>query len=1052
MLGGAACSTCGTVPRADAKFCDGCGSAITHSREAAEFKQVTVLFADVVRSMDLAATLDAERLREVMTGVFNRSAVVVKRYGGTVDKFTGDGIMAIFGAPVALEDHAVRACLAALDIQAEMDRLAAEVAHRDAVELRLRIGLNSGRVITGGVGSGPGSYTAVGADVGMAQRVESIAPAGGVMLSESTARLVEYVLALDEPQQVSVKGADDPIWVRRLLALPAEGTWVGRQEPHLIGRDVELDTLTTIFDRADAGCGAVVGVVGSPGVGKSRLAREAEALALSRGVTVFRTGCESHASQVPFRVVARLLRKVFGINELESAVARARVHSLLRNAEPDDLVLLDDLLGIGAVGVELPDITSEARQVRLARLVKAAIVARGRPALYVIEDVHWIDEVSEAMIAEFASVIPQAQATVVITYRPEYRGLLAALPDTHTLALRPLDAAQAGALMTELVGEHPSVSALSDQIADRAAGNPFFAQEIVRDLAERGILHGDRGAYECRQSAREITVPATVQATIAARIDRLDPAAKDALSAAAVIGSRFTEGLLADVLGGLAEIQDLPAALTALVDAELLDQLQLASRVEYAFRHPLTRTVAYEAQLKSQRAEQHRRLAAAIERRDPELADENAALIAEHLAAADDLLAAYDWHMRAGGWSTHRDIKAAKTNWQRAREIADRLDAEDPDRLTMRIAPRTLLCVHAWRIGGSVEDAGFDELRELTGVAGDKLSLTVGMAGLLAALTFNDRIIEAAALATECAALIDSIGDPELTVQLMSGPLQAKYEAGEVLETLRLADHVISLADGNATMGDSVVGSPLAMALMFRGCAKMTLGRGGFLADLDAAIATARPVDATCFAAVVMFKYIVLLPAGLCLPDETALRDTAEAVTVAEQSGDRFAVGCALLARGITLVYRDDEESGSGYEQLAEVREMAEARQFFRLAVHIVDIFNARRRLRDEDVPGAVELARTARTNLSATGDVLWYAVASTTLVECLLKRGTADDIAEGQTVATELAAAPTDPGFVVNEFSVFRMQALLARAQGDDAAYRRVGEHYRERVAGLYA
>ncbi len=1051
MPAASACSTCGTVPRPDARFCDGCGSAITSSRTVAEFKQVTVLFADVVRSMQLAAVLDAERLREVMAGVFNRSAVVVKRYGGTVDKFTGDGIMAIFGAPVALEDHAVRACLAALDIQNEIQRLAEEVLRHDDVELQLRIGLNSGRVITGDIDSGPGSYTAVGVQVGMAQRIESIAPAGGVMLSESTARLVEYMLALDEPQQVSVKGADAPISVRRLLAHPAEGRWVGRYEPNLIGREAELVAFAAIFDRAEEGNGSVAGLVGSAGIGKSRVAREAEALAISRGVTVFATACESHASQVPFHVVARLLRKVFGVNELENSVARARLHILLRDAEPEDVALLDDLLGIGAAGVVLPDIPSEARQVRLARLVKAAILARSTPVLYVVEDAHWIDEVSEAMIAEFASVIPRARATVVITYRPDYRGVLSTLPGTHTFSLRPLDADQASALITELVGEHPSVSALSTQIADRAAGNPFFAQEIVRDLAERAVLQGDRGAYVCHHAIGEVNVPATVQATIAARIDRLDPVAKSALSAAAVIGSRFSEGLLTDVLDESAPIADVRAALTGLVEAELLDQLLLTSRTEYGFHHPLIRTVAYEAQLKSSRAALHRRLAAAIERREPELADENAALIAEHLAGADDLHAAYKWHMRGGGWSTHRDIKAAKTNWQRARDIADRLDADDPGRLAMRIAPRTLLCVNAWRIGGSVEAAGFDELRELTGIAGDTLSLTIAMAGLLAALTFNDRIVEASKLATECVSLIETIGDPTLTVGLMTGPLQAKYQAGEVLETVRLADRVIGLADGNATMGNLVVGSPLAMALMFRGCAKMTLGRSGFQEDLDAAVATARPVDATCFATIVMFKYIVLLPAGLCLADDTALRETAEAMAVAEQSGDPFAVGCALLGRGITMTYLEGAEAEAGYKLLAEVREMAAAHQFVLLAVHIVDIFLARRRARDKDFAGSIELARTARDNLSASGDVIWCAVASTTLVEGLLRRGADGDIAEAQAIADELASAPTDAGFVVNEFSVLRMQALLARVHGDDAAYQRVVVRYRARMATVY-
>jgi class 3 adenylate cyclase len=1053
MPTGSACSNCGTVPRPDARFCDGCGSPITSTaaRRAAEFKQVTVLFADVVRSMHLAAVLDAERLREVMAGVFNRSAIVVKRYGGTVDKFTGDGIMAIFGAPVALEDHAVRACLAALDIQTEIDRLAADVQRRDGVELKLRIGLNSGRVITGDIDSGPGNYTAVGVQVGMAQRMESIAPSGGVMISESTARLVEAKLALGEPQQISVKGAADPIPVRQLLALPVEGRWVGRHEPNLIGRESELAAFTSIFDRSDEGNGSIVGVVGSAGIGKSRIVREAIAVAASRGFTVFTIGCESHASQVPFHAVGRLLRGVFGINGLESGVARARVHSLLRGSDPDDMALFDDLLGIGAVGQDLAEITSEARQRRLARLVKAAIVARDTPALYVVEDAHWIDEVSETLIAEFVSVIPQARANMVVTYRPEYRGALTKLPNVHTISLRPLDASQASVLITGLIGEHPSTTVLSAQIAERAAGNPFFAQEIVRDLAERGILHGDRGAYEIRHTTGTVSVPATVEATIAARIDRLDPMAKDALAAAAVIGSRFDAELLADVLGESAETHDVPGALANLVEAEMLDQVLLASRTEYAFHHPLTRTVAYEAQLKTSRAQLHRRLAAAIEHREPDMADENAALIAEHLAAADDLRAAYTWHMRAGSWLTHRDIKGSKANWQRARDIADDLDADDPDRLALQIAPRAQLCANAWRIGGSVEDTGFDELRDLTGIAGDKLSLVIGMAGLLAALTFNDGIVEAARLATECTSLIESIGDPTLTVGLLAGPIQAKYQAGEVLEALRLADRVISLADGDATLGNSVVGSPLAMALMFRGCAKMTLGRNGFREDLDLAIATARPVDPTSFATVVMFKYIVLLPAGLGLPDDTALRETAEAMAVAEQSGDPFALGCALLARGVTLTYLEGDDYNKGYELLAEVRAMSAAHQFVYLTVHIVDVFNARRLAREQDVAAAIELARTARTNLGASGDVIWYAVASTNLVEYLLSRGSEHDLGEAQAIADELATAPTDEGFVVHEFSVLRMQALLARARGDDAAYRRVVDRYRAVVSTVY-
>ena len=217
------CGSCGTELPPNAKFCNECGAPVTQATPSAEYKQVTVLFADVVHSMDIAAAVGAERLREIMTELVERAAAVVQRYGGTVDKFTGDGIMAVFGAPVALEDHAVRACLAALGIQEEAKRLAVEVQDRDGVDLQLRVGLNSGEVIAGEIGSGPFGYTAVGEQVGMAQRMESVAPPGGVMLSASTARLVDGAATLSDPELVQIKGADEPVPARRLLGMARTG-------------------------------------------------------------------------------------------------------------------------------------------------------------------------------------------------------------------------------------------------------------------------------------------------------------------------------------------------------------------------------------------------------------------------------------------------------------------------------------------------------------------------------------------------------------------------------------------------------------------------------------------------------------------------------------------------------------------------------------------------------------------------------------------------------------------------------------------------------------
>src|SRR5246127_5302467 len=288
MTAATACRTCGTEPRAGAQFCDGCGAPVTQQDTRAEYKQVTILFADVVHSMDIASAVGPERLREMMADLADRCAAVVQRYGGTVDKFTGDGIMAVFGAPIAFEDHAVRACLAALGIQEEAKGLAIEVRDRDGVDLQLRVGLNSGQVIAGEIGSRSLGYTTIGEQVGMAQRMESVAAPGGVMLSASTAQLVEGAAALTDPELVQIKGADGPVPARRLLSMGKRPA-TRRGESNLVGRRWEMSAVEGLLERAIDGHGVVGGVVGSPGVGKSRVAREAAAEGAGRGGGVFWT-------------------------------------------------------------------------------------------------------------------------------------------------------------------------------------------------------------------------------------------------------------------------------------------------------------------------------------------------------------------------------------------------------------------------------------------------------------------------------------------------------------------------------------------------------------------------------------------------------------------------------------------------------------------------------------------------------------------------------------------------------------------------------------------
>ncbi|MET0994612.1 MAG: AAA family ATPase [Mycobacterium sp.] len=641
-------------------------------------------------------------------------------------------------------------------------------------------------------------------------------------------------MLLGDPELVQIKGTDAPVPATRLLAV-GEHQARRRSDSTLVGRKWELNTVTALLEEVIGGAGCVVTVVGPPGIGKSRLVRETATSAAGRGVPVFTTYCGSHTTDIPFHVVARLLRTTTGTEGLSPDQARARVRVRLPQADPEDLLLVEDLLGIGDPAVATPDIGPDARRRRLTALVNGAALAGREPMVVVIEDAHWIDAASESMLADFMTVIPQTPSLMLITYRPEYRGVLSRVPGAQTIALRPLNDQHTTALTTELVGADPSLATLVDRVVAQAAGNPFFAEEMVRDLAERGVLHGEPGAYKLRAAVEDVEVPANLQSTIGARIDRLPAQAKTALNAASVIGLRFDADLLSDLVPD--------ADIVPLIGAEILDQVSFSTPAEYAFRHPLFRAVAYESQLKADRAQLHRRLADAFEARGS--SDENAALIAQHLEEAGDLRAAFDWHMRAATWYTFRNFAAAHSSWLRARGIADRLPDGDPDRLAMRIAPRTLLCAHEYRTRSGRADIEFAELRELCAVAGDKRSLAIGLAGLSLATQLDTGPRDSWPLATELAQLLESIGDPSLTVSLAAAPLTATLQGGKIAATLQLAERVIELTESEPTQGELMTISPLASALSLRGTGRWALGLPGWREDFDRALEVIAAISPT---------------------------------------------------------------------------------------------------------------------------------------------------------------------------------------------------------------
>ena len=538
-------------------------------------------------------------------------------------------------------------------------------------------------------------------------------------------------------------------------------------------------------------------------------------------------------------------------------------------------------------------------------------------------------------------------------------------------------------------------------------------------------------------------MPATLQATIAARIDRLDPKAKRTLSAAAVIGSRFWLDLLT-VLGVEPVVADLVAA-------QLIDQVRFTRQPEYVFHHPLIRAVAYESQLKSDRAELHRRVAAAIEQREPDALDENAALIAEHLEAAGDLHAAFGWHMRAGAWAATRDIVAAWASWQRARQVADALPADDADRTAMRIAARAWLCGNAFRVHADISGGLFEELRELCTAAGDKTSLANGMAGLMMEHMRHGRVREASRLASETMALVESIGKPTLTVGLSIAAISIKSQTGEMAEVLRWSQTVIELADGDPTKGNIVFGSPLAMALASRGTARWALGRAGWRDDYDRALAMARGADPMSHAVVNTYAYGFAISSGVLLADDAALRDIEEALEITERSSEDFALGFARWALGMALVHRESPaERERGLAVLGQVRDMCLQGRFYQYSLAAVDVYTARERARRGDRDTAIPQMRAAIDDLFHAEYHSYGILATGFLVETLLERGAGDDVSEAEAAIDRLAAAPADDGLVIRDIWLLRMRALLAQAHGDDTAYRDYRDRYRAMATSL--
>jgi class 3 adenylate cyclase/tetratricopeptide (TPR) repeat protein len=678
------CSSCGHENPSEARFCNACGAPqasaapeprsytprhlvdkILASKSAleGERKPVTVLFADVAHSMELAERLDPEEWHRLLDRLFRRLADGVHRYEGTINQYTGDGIMALFGAPIAHEDHAERACAAALEMARELEVLADELRRESGIDLAVRMGLNSGEVVVGRIGDDLRmDYTAQGHVVGLASRVQQLAPPGGVTVTEQTARLVSGFFDLLDRGEQNLKGASAPV---RVFDLRGPGPIRSRLErsrargfSRFVGREPELARLEQALGEAQSGRPQIVLITAEPGAGKSRLCHEfAER---TRGAAFHSARARSHGRLLPFHAVADLARSFFGLNERASAVAvREAVGRGLAGTqpvEPNVVALWLELLGVPDPALAPSELEPEARRARLFQSLRDLIRVRARRELTVlwVEDLHWLDPASEAALEMLTTELlaPEVSDTRVLllaTARPEYRP---SWPErVERLSLKPLAPQELGALVDDWLGSNPELAPLRLRIEARARGNPLFIEEIVCSLVERGALRGERGAYVPAATVEDIALPETVQAVLASRIDRLSQRDKDVLQAAAVVGRDVPAELLRVVVD-LPE-PDLDASLERLATAELLGPAE--SPGDRAFRHPLTQEVAYRTQLLDRRRLTHARVARALLAIHGPTAPTHAALLAHHFEEAGESLEAARWHEQAGRRGARND-------------------------------------------------------------------------------------------------------------------------------------------------------------------------------------------------------------------------------------------------------------------------------------------------------------------------------------------------------------------------------------------------------------
>jgi class 3 adenylate cyclase/tetratricopeptide (TPR) repeat protein len=874
------CPRCGFANAAGAKFCGECGVSLaaasstqtgparqSHSGGAAitiaeespaaelpegERKTVTALFADIKGSTELMEDLDPEEARTIVDPALALMIDAVHRYGGYIVQSTGDGIFALFGAPVAHEDHPQRALYVALRMQEDIRRYGDKVQAQGGVPLEIRVGVNTGEVVVRSIRTGEGhtEYTPIGHTTNLASRMQAIARSGSILTSEHTQRLIEGYFQTKALGPVQIKGLAQPVNVFEVAGLGPLRTRLQlaarRGLSRFVGRNTELEALRGAAQRAREGQGQIVAAEGEPGVGKSRLFHEFKAIARS-DFLVLETFSVSHGKASPYLPVIDLLRNYFEITaEDDDRKRREKVLGKVLALDRSMEEILPDLFSLLAIAETASDAAQpaasdasdpQARRRRTLEAVKRLLLRESlnQPLLIIFEDLHWIDGASQAFLNLLVEAIGTTRILLLVNYRPEYHNEWSRRTWYSRLRLEPLAEENADELLGSLLGEGEELAALRRFIIGHTEGNPFFIEEMVATLFDQGMLVRDGGVKQVRPLA-EIKVPATVQGVLASRIDRLAADEKELLQTLAAIGKQFPVPLVQAVAAK--PRQELEGLLGELQQGEFIYEQPAFPDVEYTFKHALTQEVAYNSMLTERRRLLHRRATAAIESLYSGRLEDRYEELAHHCVRSADHVKAVGYLLLAGQQAMARvACEEAHNHATKGLELVGDLDSSTraEQELALRIVLAQALSVAA---GWAADETGaaWLRVRELSRQIGNTSALTQALLGLRTFHDWRGEVSESCRVAEEALGIARQTQDPVRLAQAWFGLGVSHALAGNLSRSREGSEQAMALYQSTAQAPGKI-----DLSWVFRPVALSFLARALWLSGLpDQALAMVR--------------------------------------------------------------------------------------------------------------------------------------------------------------------------------------------------------------------